>query len=77
MKIYGDLVSGNCLKVKYTADFLDIPYRWEATDIGRWIARCEAHLGLGAWSRVRALPKPCPAQAGWLSYREQVLGESL
>ena len=28
MKIYGDLTSGNCLKVKYTADFLGLPYKW-------------------------------------------------
>ena len=28
MKVYGDLASGNCLKVKYTADFLGIPYDW-------------------------------------------------
>ena len=25
MKIYGDLGSGNCLKVKYTADHLGLP----------------------------------------------------
>jgi glutathione S-transferase len=28
MKIYGDTTSGNCLKVKYTADFLGLPYTW-------------------------------------------------
>ena len=28
MKIYGDLGSGNCLKVKYTADHLRLPYTW-------------------------------------------------
>ena len=28
MKIYGDLTSGNCLKVKYTADYLGLPYTW-------------------------------------------------
>ena len=28
MRIYGDLTSGNCLKVKYTADFLGLPYAW-------------------------------------------------
>ena len=28
MRIYGDLTSGNCLKVKYTADQLGLPYTW-------------------------------------------------
>jgi len=33
MKIYGDLGSGNCLKVKYTADHLGLPYTWVPIDI--------------------------------------------
>jgi len=33
MKIYGDLISGNCLKIKYTADYLGIPYEWVPVDI--------------------------------------------
>lgn len=33
MKIYGDLGSGNCLKVKYTADRLGLPYTWTHVDI--------------------------------------------
>jgi glutathione S-transferase len=33
MKIYGDLSSGNCLKVKYTADRLGLPYAWVPIDI--------------------------------------------
>jgi glutathione S-transferase len=28
MRIYGDTTSGNCLKVKYTADKLGQPYEW-------------------------------------------------
>lgn len=28
MRIYGDLTSGNCLKIKYTADYLGLPYTW-------------------------------------------------
>ncbi len=28
MRIHGDLTSGNCLKVKYTADHLGLPYAW-------------------------------------------------
>lgn len=33
MRIYGDLDSGNCLKVKYTADHLRLPYEWVPVDI--------------------------------------------
>lgn len=33
MKIYGDLGSGNCLKVKYTAGHLRIAYTWVDVDI--------------------------------------------
>ena len=33
MRIYGDLGSGNCLKVKYTADHLGLPYPWIDVDI--------------------------------------------
>jgi glutathione S-transferase len=33
MKIFGDLGSGNCLKVKYTADRLGLVYTWVPIDI--------------------------------------------
>jgi glutathione S-transferase len=32
MKIYGDLNSGNCLKVKWVCDKLALPYSWVAVD---------------------------------------------
>ncbi len=32
MKIYGDLNSGNCLKVKWVCDRLALPYSWVAVD---------------------------------------------
>ena len=32
MDIYGDLNSGNCLKVKWVCDHLALPYRWIAVD---------------------------------------------
>jgi len=33
MRIFGDLNSGNCLKVKYTADHLGLSYDWTDVDI--------------------------------------------
>jgi glutathione S-transferase len=35
MRVYGDLRSGNCLKVKYTADYLGLAYEWVNVDITR------------------------------------------
>eukprot|EP01030_Chromulinospumella_sphaerica_P030574 gene30574-31121_t len=31
--VFGDSISGNCLKVKWTADRIGVPYRWVETDI--------------------------------------------
>jgi glutathione S-transferase len=44
MIIYGDLASGNCLKVKYTADCLGLPYTWAAVDITKGESRTPAYL---------------------------------
>jgi glutathione S-transferase len=33
MKVYGDMRSGNCLKVKYVSDYLGIPYDWQEVDV--------------------------------------------
>ncbi len=33
MRIYGDINSGNCLKVKWVCDYLALPYAWIAIDV--------------------------------------------
>lgn len=33
MRIFGDSISGNCLKVKWTADHLGLPYKWVETSV--------------------------------------------
>ena len=33
MRIFGDSISGNCLKVKWTADHLSLPYEWVETSV--------------------------------------------
>ncbi len=55
MKIYGDLVSGNCLKAKYTADYLGIPYSWEAVDIMKGESRTADYLAINPAGQVPAL----------------------
>ena len=33
MRIYGDSISGNCLKVKWTADLMGLSYDWIETSV--------------------------------------------
>lgn len=52
MKIYGDLNSGNCLKVKWVCDRLRIPYQWVAVDTLQGETRTPAFLKLNAAGQV-------------------------
>jgi len=52
LQIYGDRVSGNCLKVKWTADKLGIPYRWIQTDVMKAETRTPAFLALNPAGQV-------------------------
>ena len=44
MKIFGDEKSGNCLKVKYVADHLGLPYTWVPVDIMKGESRTPEYL---------------------------------
>ena len=55
MKIYGDSISGNCLKVKWTADFLGLPYTWIETDILQGESRTPAYLAMNPAGQVPAV----------------------
>ena len=44
MRIYGDSISGNCLKVKWVADYLGRKYEWIETDILRGESRTAQFL---------------------------------
>ena len=46
VKIYGDSKSGNCLKVKWTADYLGHPYDWIEIDILQDETRTPAYLAM-------------------------------
>ena len=52
MKIFGDVISGNCLKVKYTADYLGIPYEWVPIDILKQQAKTAEFLSLNPTGQV-------------------------
>jgi len=50
--IYGDLQSGNCLKVKYIADILGLPYVWHDVDINKGESRTPAFLAMNSAGQV-------------------------
>jgi glutathione S-transferase len=52
MKIHGDLISGNCLKVKYTADYLGQSYTWVPVDVVKGETRTPAFLRLNPQGQV-------------------------
>ena len=55
MKIFGDSRSGNCLKVKWTADFLAIPAEWIETDIMKGESRTPEFLALNPAGQTPAV----------------------
>jgi len=52
LRIYGDSISGNCLKVKWTADHLDIAYQWIETDILKGESRAPEYLAMNPAGQV-------------------------
>ena len=55
MRIYGDSISGNCLKVKWTADYLGLPYEWIETDVLKAESRTPAFLAMNPAGQVPAI----------------------
>ncbi|WP_404934538.1 glutathione S-transferase family protein [Nitratireductor sp. L15S-10] len=52
MDIFGDQNSGNCLKVRYTADHLGLVYRWHELDIMAGESRTDAFLAMSPFGQV-------------------------
>ncbi len=52
MQIYGDLKSGNCLKVKVVADYLGLPYSWRPVDSMQGGSRTNAFLAMNPMGQV-------------------------
>lgn len=55
MKIYGDSISGNCLKVKWVADSLGLSYDWIETDILTGQSRTPEYLAMNPAGQVPAV----------------------
>ncbi|WP_374576642.1 glutathione S-transferase family protein [Phenylobacterium sp.] len=52
MRIYGDSISGNCLKVKWVADVLGVPYAWIEVDILKGESRTPRFLAMNPAGQV-------------------------
>src|SRR3954463_14500714 len=52
MKVYGDINSGNCLKVKWVCDHLALPYTWIAVDTLKGETRSAEFLKLNPAGQV-------------------------
>jgi len=52
MKIYGDINSGNCLKVKWVCDRLALPYEWVPIDTLKHETRTPQFLALNSAGQV-------------------------
>jgi glutathione S-transferase len=55
VRIFGDSISGNCLKVKWTADYLGRSYEWIETDILKAETRTPAFLAMNPAGQVPAV----------------------
>ena len=57
-KIYGDCRSGNCLKVRWTADHLGIDYEWNEVDVLSGSTRTDEFLKLNPSGQVPTVVLP-------------------
>ena len=55
MRTYGGIGSGNCQKVKATAEFLGLAYDWWHVDVLKVASRTAAFLSLNPAGQVRGL----------------------
>ena len=55
MKIYGDSISGNCLKVKWVADSLGLSYEWIEVSVLAGESRTPAFLAMNPAGQVPAV----------------------
>jgi glutathione S-transferase len=55
MKIYGDSISGNCLKVKWVADSLGLSYDWIETSVLKAQSRTPEFLAMNPAGQVPAV----------------------
>jgi glutathione S-transferase len=55
LRVYGDSISGNCLKVKWVLDRLGVPYAWEETGVTNAATRTPEFLAINPAGQVPAV----------------------
>ncbi|MBB5708864.1 glutathione S-transferase N-terminal domain-containing protein [Sphingomonas xinjiangensis] len=55
LKVYGDSISGNCLKVKWTAEYLGLDYEWIETGVLDGATRSPEFLAINPAGQVPAV----------------------
>jgi len=58
IKVYGDIRSGNCYKIKLAAEILGIPYEWQAIDVTSGETRSEWFLSKNPNGRLPIVELP-------------------
>lgn len=56
--IYGDAISGNCLKVKWAARYLGVPFDWVEVGVASGATRTDAFLRINPFGQVPAAVFP-------------------
>jgi glutathione S-transferase len=70
MTVYGDSISGNCLKVKFVADRLGLPYDWVEVSVVNKETRTPEFL---AMNPVGQVPVVCFADSGVLAQSNAII----
>jgi glutathione S-transferase len=58
LQIYGDSVSGNCLKVRWVAERVGAPFDWHEVSVVAGKTRTPAFLALNPWGQVPVIVAP-------------------
>ncbi len=58
LTVYGDSISGNCLKIRFVADLLGIPYEWRETSVLKGETRTPSFLALNPAGQVPVVVLP-------------------
>ncbi len=58
LTLYGDPISGNCLKTKWTADYLGLDYEWVPLDIMKGETRTDEFLAVNPFGQIPAAALP-------------------
>jgi len=58
LTLYGDSISGNCLKAKWTADYLDVDYDWVEVSVVEGGTRSDAFMQMNPSGQVPVMRLP-------------------